>query len=1011
MLKHLSFRSLAVLFLMAFGFNSAFSQAAFFTEKFADDAAFAKWTNAQTGAGAVKWVRSTDALANMGFDPALATAFSSPSAADGFAFYNSDLNGQGNTHDATLTYGPIDCASHTSVGIRFHSQFAHFLDAGEPKGSTVEVRVSTDGGTTWTAYTTNLESEASVGFAQQDKVLGDITSAMGIPAANGKAQVWIQFRWNGTYEYGWKLDDIELYDFTAPKTSVTFAVNMALVTVDPAGAKIAGSFTNWADADMVKGANGVYTYTTDLDAGSEVLWKYKNGPNGWENVTAACGKSDGFGGFNRVLTVPAAATTLSAVCLGSCDPCKLPCNLNPDALICDNFDSYDATKKLAAQSPTNWSTWSNAPGGAEDGIVSKEQANTPTQSLKVAGTAQDVILKLGNRTTGRYSLKYNYYIPTGKLGYYNIQEAFPLPSNPPPSGNWNLDVYFRANGQGDGSVSGAVAFKFTYPYNKWFNIEHIIDLDNNLLKFYIDGKLAGGMAYPDNLGGIDFYGPDANGQQYIDDVEFIKLPSVTFNADICDQSVDLTPYFGGAPGVAVTTPLQNNTAAGTSAADPDAAALCFQDLADGTNVAPKIDKSMWYNFPGDGNKYNIKTVKCNATNYINYNAVDPNNPGDSQIAIFSGNDCKSLTLADCNEDIDFAAANYAAGLTFQTTAGTNYFMMIDGYNLDGTVATGEYCIEITRVSDILCAAGKVGTFTLEDNGFVCRNDELADLITLGPATGFVIPNVGPTYGFAWALTTTAIPANTWPNTVAGLLTGATGFNSNAPFVISLPNDGDPFAAGQYFLTPIVAAGITDGNPATAGTSLFDGVVGTGGCFFLGTSRPIFLMPDAADIDPIGGSIVQTGNTLNLTPTGGTADYAGDPSFYVYNWSNGATTQDITVTTGGTYTVTISDISDCGIAPKVVSFTTAAQDPQSVKNLTVSPNPSTGNFNFTLNLEAPAQVRADIVNSIGQVVRTMDFGKVSNLNQAIQLDHLSSGTYFMHINIDGEKTYRSLLIQK
>ncbi len=48
---------------------------------------------------------------------------------------------------------------------------------------------------------------------------------------------------------------------------------------------------------------------------------------------------------------------------------------------------------------------------------------------------------------------------------------------------------------------------------------------------------------------------------------------------------------------------------------------------------------------------------------------------------------------------------------------------------------------------------------------------------------------------------------------------------------------------------------------------------------------------------------QTNGSINLTPTGGTTPYT-------YSWSNGATVQDPTSVTGGTYTVTITDNAGC-----------------------------------------------------------------------------------------------------
>ena len=52
----------------------------------------------------------------------------------------------------------------------------------------------------------------------------------------------------------------------------------------------------------------------------------------------------------------------------------------------DNFDSYTAGQALAAQSGGAWTTWSNAPGGAEDGIVSNANSFSAPNSMYFSST-------------------------------------------------------------------------------------------------------------------------------------------------------------------------------------------------------------------------------------------------------------------------------------------------------------------------------------------------------------------------------------------------------------------------------------------------------------------------------------------------------------------------------------------------------------------------------------------------------------------------------------------------
>ncbi|MGB6038005.1 MAG: T9SS type A sorting domain-containing protein [Cryomorphaceae bacterium] len=97
-------------------------------------------------------------------------------------------------------------------------------------------------------------------------------------------------------------------------------------TINPAGLHAAGTFNGFSPAPMVDEGGGLYSITATIEEGSTVLWKYINGPtfeDEVESVPGACGADDGFGGFNRVLTMPSADTTAGPVCFGQCVACEV----------------------------------------------------------------------------------------------------------------------------------------------------------------------------------------------------------------------------------------------------------------------------------------------------------------------------------------------------------------------------------------------------------------------------------------------------------------------------------------------------------------------------------------------------------------------------------------------------------------------------------------------------------------------------------------------------------------
>ncbi|GCD76792.1 hypothetical protein JCM31826_02740 [Thermaurantimonas aggregans] len=121
----------------------------------------------------------------------------------------------------------------------------------------------------------------------------------------------------------------------APTSLVTFRVNLGSTPASPAGVHIAGNFQGWNPAATpmtFDSASGFWTYTTALNEGDTVQYKFING-NAWgndETVPAACGIGTP---ANRFVVVPVNDTVLPAVCFGSCNPCPAPPPPAPTSLV------------------------------------------------------------------------------------------------------------------------------------------------------------------------------------------------------------------------------------------------------------------------------------------------------------------------------------------------------------------------------------------------------------------------------------------------------------------------------------------------------------------------------------------------------------------------------------------------------------------------------------------------------------------------------------------------------
>lgn len=145
--------------------------------------------------------------------------------------------------------------------------------------------------------------------------------------------------------------------------------------------------------------------------------------------------------------------------------------------IFDDFDNYNAGEYLGIESNGLWTTWNNSPGGAEDAIISNEHSYSSNNSIKLqSGSPTDVILPLGNKTSGNWVLSYMMRIEPGYGAYFNLLHEFDSEAS-----NWAVQVYFSQTGHGYLTVgSGFQNSIFTHPVGSWFEVKVDVDIDNNL---------------------------------------------------------------------------------------------------------------------------------------------------------------------------------------------------------------------------------------------------------------------------------------------------------------------------------------------------------------------------------------------------------------------------------------------------------------------------------------------------------------------------------------------------
>lgn len=198
----------------------------------------------------------------------------------------------------------------------------------------------------------------------------------------------------------------------------------------------------------------------------------------------------------------------------------------------NNFDSYSNGDKVAQVAGTPWTTWSNAPGGSEDGTVSNTQSVSPNNSINII-TNNDLVIDLEDKTTGRYRVDFDFMVEAGKFGYFNLLQDFAGSNS-----KWGLQVKFMSDLSGAVDGGGADAATFTYSADNWMHMRIFVDLDNDLGTFLIDGNEIHTWKWSDGAnGGNDLLKLDAvnlfgwsgtkgTAGYYVDNFVFSSLPTL-----------------------------------------------------------------------------------------------------------------------------------------------------------------------------------------------------------------------------------------------------------------------------------------------------------------------------------------------------------------------------------------------------------------------------------------------------------------------------------------------------
>jgi len=196
----------------------------------------------------------------------------------------------------------------------------------------------------------------------------------------------------------------------------------------------------------------------------------------------------------------------------------------------DDFESYNVGEYLAVQSDY-WTTWSNNPGSAEDAFISDDYALSETNSVKVDGSS-DIVLIMDNYTSGCYSMELNMYIVSGNTAHFNLQKTNTQGEQ------WAMEINFYVNGEAEIFAGASAACVFLFDFDTWMNFEIIADLDNDLGELWFNGTqlhtwqwslTTWGVPGLLSLGGLNLWAREYGGNPalaYYDDISITSISGI-----------------------------------------------------------------------------------------------------------------------------------------------------------------------------------------------------------------------------------------------------------------------------------------------------------------------------------------------------------------------------------------------------------------------------------------------------------------------------------------------------